>query len=281
MQLQSEGRKDCLGTVSLFDVVRTAINQIRNSTRYFCRVEFFYSENITGNEILLGDDESHHCLKVMRHHLGDELMVTDGKGKLFRAILESERKKNCVLKVLEISREESQVSPAIHIAIAPTKNIDRFEWFLEKATEIGVTEITPIICQRSERDKIKHERLEKILIGAMKQSLRLWMPKLNEMISIKNFFTHDSQLAPINRGLTTHDFICHCQSPNIPALKSLCQASEDVTIMIGPEGDFTPEEIGLAEANGFTGVTLGKNRLRTETAGIVSLTIVQNINNLL
>ncbi len=197
--------------------------------------------------------------------------MTDGKGKLIRAKIFNEHKKKCELETVEVVKQESQPSPAIHIAIAPTKNIDRFEWFLEKATEIGITEITPIICQRSERNAIKPERLQKLLVGAMKQSLRLWLPTLNPQISFKNFFSHDSRL-------TTQNFIAHCQSHNLPSLQSLYKRGENVLIMIGPEGDFTTEEIDNAKSNGFSEVTLGKSRLRTETAGIVALHTVQLLN---
>lgn len=234
-------------------------------------MELFYSGNISNNEILLDEEESHHCMKVMRHHIGDELMVTDGKGKLFRTILEGERKKSCLLKIGELSREESQSSPSVHIAIAPTKNIDRFEWFLEKATEIGITEITPIICIRSERDKIKHERLEKILIGAMKQSLRLWLSKLNPIIKLNEFVNCQS-------SIDNQKFIAHCQSPNLPSLQSLYRHNADVLIMIGPEGDFTREEIQFAEKSGFSAVNLGENRLRTETAGLVAVHTIRLLN---
>src|SRR6185436_2569681 len=143
-------------------------------------MELFFCSQIETDNFFLDEEESHHLFKVMRHAVGDEVMVRDGKGKLIRAKITQEHKKNCVLQIIELVKQEPQPSPTIHVAIAPTKNIDRFEWFLEKATEIGITEISPIICQRSERDKIKPERLQKILIGAMKQSLRLWLPKLNE-----------------------------------------------------------------------------------------------------
>src|SRR5438105_4005870 len=137
-------------------------------------MEFFFCSQIETDNFFLDEEESHHLFKVLRHAVGDELMVTDGKGKLIRAKIIQEHKKSGELQTIEVVKVEPQPSPTIHIAIAPTKNIDRFEWFLEKATEIGITEITPIICTRSERNKIKHERLEKILVGAMKQSLRLW-----------------------------------------------------------------------------------------------------------
>jgi len=210
-------------------------------------------------------------MKVMRHRVGDELMVTDGKGKLFSSRIISEGKKEVTFEIIQLKKEEPAPTPQIHIAIAPTKNIDRFEFFLEKATEIGIAQITPIITQRSERDKIKQERLQKIILAAMKQSLRLWLPKLNELISLKDFFTHDSRL-------TTHDFICHCQSQNLPSLASLYKRGENVLIMIGPEGDFTSEEITLAEQNGFASVSLSESRLRTETAGIIALNTIQILN---
>jgi len=231
----------------------------------------FFCSQIETDNFFLDEEESHHLFKVMRKAVGDELMVTDGKGKLVRAKLAGEEKKRCVLDLIEVVKQELQASPAIHIAIAPTKNIDRFEWFLEKATEIGVTEITPIICQRSERNKVKPERLQKILVGAMKQSLRLWLPKLNATVPLKFFFNPKSEIR-------NPKFICHCQSQNLPSLRSLYPRNSNVLIMIGPEGDFTAEEIQLAEKSGFSGVNLGKNRLRTETAGIVAVHTIQLLN---
>jgi 16S rRNA (uracil1498-N3)-methyltransferase len=251
---------------------------------------FFCSQIETGN-FLPDEEESHHLSKVTRHSAGDELMVTDGKGKLVRAKIAQVQKKSCVLEIIEVVKQESAPSPTIHIAIAPTKNNDRFEWFLEKATEIGVTQITPVICQRSERDKIKHERLQKILIGAMKQSLRLWLPKFHDSIKFPQFVNPDQKIGTgrqsssfnpdnpaILRDGTGQKFIAHCQSSNLPSLHSLYTPKSNVLILIGPEGDFTLEEIQLAESSGFSAVNLGRNRLRTETAGIIAVHTIQLMN---
>jgi len=199
------------------------------------------------------------------------LMVTDGKGKLFKTGLINENKKECALEIIEVLKNEPKPSPEIHVAISPTKSIDRFEWFLEKATEIGGSEITPIISQRSERDKIKHDRLSKILISSMKQSLRFWLPKLNPIVSLKDFLTS-------NFKSQTSNFIAHCQSQNLPSLKSLYQPKQSVVILVGPEGDFTREEVTLAEEKGFVSVSLGEARLRTETAGIVAVHTIRLLN---
>ena len=234
-------------------------------------MDIFLSPSVISNPIVLEEDESHHVLKVMRARAGDELLVTDGKGKLVKAKLVGESRKQCLLEPVEIVREENESRPAIHLAISPTKNTDRFEWFLEKATEVGVTMITPVICQRTARDKIKTERAQKILSASMKQALRLWMPELNPKISFQNFLESQKQ---------NHDrkFIAHCQSQNLPSLQSLCKSGENVLIMVGPEGDFTQQEIQMAVQNGFSEVTLGKNRLRTETAGVIAVNTVQMMN---
>ncbi|MEO5675268.1 MAG: RsmE family RNA methyltransferase [Chitinophagales bacterium] len=242
-------------------------------------MELFFSNRSAASQLFLDPDESRHCLRVMRHQVGDELMVTDGMGKLMRARLTGEIKKEAILEVIEIVRVESASFPQIHIAIASTKNMDRFEWFLEKASELGITEITPLICARSERDKIKPERLQKILSAAMKQSLRLWLPKLNEQSTFNSFLSAGEQVPGFPRKYEMQKFICHCRSENLPPLKSLNKPGENVLIMIGPEGDFTPEEIELAKARGFSEVTLGRNRLRTETAGIVAVHTVQLLNS--
>jgi len=234
-------------------------------------VEIFFSEKISGNHVELDEEESHHVIKVMRYRIGKELMVTDGKGKLFKTKLISESKEIGAVEIVETIKEEPKPSPEIHMAISPTKSIDRFEWFLEKATEIGVSEITPILSQRSGRDKIKHDRLNKILISSMKQSLRLWLPKLHPIISFHDFVIPQSTIR-------IPKFICHCQSQNLPFLKSLYQPKQSVLILVGPEGDFTRDEVTLAEQNGFVSANLSEARLRTETAGIVAIHTVQLLN---
>ncbi len=231
-------------------------------------MELFYSNRVEDHLAIINNEVYHHCMKVMRHNIGDELLVTDGHGKLFHTKIISDDKTESAVEILKTLKEEIEPSPSIHIAIAPTKNNDRFEWFLEKATEIGVSEITPIICTRSERNQVKQQRLNKILISAMKQSMRLWLPKLNEIEKFENFLK-------VNSPLINSKFICHCQSQNLPALKNRHRERENVRILIGPEGDFTLEEINLAESNGFISVNLGDSRLRTETAGLVAIHTIQ------
>lgn len=235
-------------------------------------MELFLAKEISGSKILLNEEESHHCIKVMRHKAGDELLVTDGQGTMFRCRLEVPDRNQCILELTETVRKEPEPFPFIHLAIAPTKSMDRFEWLLEKATEIGFSEITPIITQRSERVKIRHDRLNKIVLAAMKQSLRLWLPKLNPASKFHEVVNRKSPLV-------NHNFIAHCQSQNLPLLKSLYQPKQSVLILVGPEGDFTRDEVTLAEESGFVSVGLSKARLRTETAGIVALHTIQLLND--
>ena len=235
-------------------------------------MQLYFANRIGSDQIFLDEEESHHSTKVMRHHPGDILMVTDGIGKLYRGKIVRQDKKESTLELLEIIQTQPAPVPQIHIAIAPTKNIDRFEWFLEKVTETGITEITPVICRRSERDKIKKERLAKIVNSAMKQSLQLWLPKLNDMIMLQPFIKYAALL-------NSQKLICHCQGQELPSLKDSYKADQDVLILVGPEGDFTEEEINLAERNNFESVTLGKSRLRTETAGIIAVHTVHVMND--
>ena len=163
----------------------------------------------------------------------------------------------------------------IRVGISPTKNIDRFEWFLEKATEIGVTSVTPVICTRSERRSLKMERLIKVMLSAMKQSLRLTLPRIEPFMPFKEFVHR----IPGDSDNDSQRIICHCQSQNLPLLKSFYRPGSRSRVLIGPEGDFTSEEVGLAESNGFNGVTLGEVRLRTETAALVALHTIHLLND--
>ncbi len=220
----------------------------------------FYSRDITENSAKLTDDECMHCAKVLRKKLGDEVYVTDGKGKLYSGIIGLISKK--VVEISQLTELENQ--PALHkiaIAIAPTKNIDRYEWFLEKATEIGVTDIYPFLGKRSERKIIKPERLEKRMIAAMKQSKNLHKPTLHPLVSLKDVINFDFE------GVSK--YIAHCMEPEA-ALQKLYTRGTDAIVLIGPEGDFTEDEVSLAEENKWTEVSLGKSRLRTETAGLVA-----------
>ncbi len=213
--------------------------------------------------------ESRHIIKVLRKKEGDIIHITNGKNYSFRGEISSANDKKCQVLITEIKKEKYSRNYKIKIAIAPTKSNDRFEWFLEKATEISIDEIQPIICKHSERKVLKTERLQKVLITAMKQSLQYQLPILHEAITFKDF---------INQDVKGQKFIAHCEKTSKNNLKLLVQANSDVTILIGPEGDFSPDEIQLALQNDFIPVSLGATRLRTETAGIVATHTVRLIN---
>lgn len=222
-------------------------------------MQLFYLEN-PQNEIILSAEESKHSIKVLRKKEGDILNFTDGKGMFYKAKIILADSRKCKLQVVSREQKSKNHNYYLHIAIAPTKNIERFEWFLEKATEIGIDEITPIICFHSERKTIKKERASRILLSAIKQSLKYHLPKLNETTSLKNFLKQD---------LLGKKYIAHCEDGKKYDLKSE-NKFEKVTILIGPEGDFSIEEIELAKAQKFKEISLGVSRLRTETAGIIS-----------
>ena len=234
-------------------------------------MQLFYNPNISENskEISFDKEESKHILKVLRMNDGDVFKITNGKGSFFDAEIINANPKSCVVKI--ISEEKQPPLPyQLHLAVAPTKLNDRYEWFLEKATEIGIDEITPVICDHSERKQIKPERFERVLLSAMKQSLHYTLPKLNEAINLKDF------LKLKNEGLK---FIAHCEADKErnPLQKSL-KPKEKVTILIGPEGDFSKEEIESALKSNFSPVSLGNSRLRTETAAIVACHTVALFN---
>ncbi len=233
---------------------------------YFWGMQLFYDPNISGVQYELGPEESRHIVQVLRKKVGDELMVTDGKGFRYHAEIVEAGKRSCLLKVN--SREEVlSNSNHIHIAVAPTKSMDRLEWFVEKAVEIGVGEISFIYCNRSERKNLKIQRVEKILIAAMKQSGRCVLPKINDAVNLVNW---------IKAVGAENKFIAHCvDSENKQLLKDQpFEDCEQTCILIGPEGDFTPQEIELTVKYGFQPVSLGEARLRTETAALAACHIV-------
>lgn len=234
-------------------------------------MQLFYNPNIEENEtaFIFPTEESKHIIKVMRKKEGDSLYITNGEGYLFKAEIIQANPKKCKVSILSTTKEHPKMYQ-LHMAVAPTKLNDRFEWFLEKATEIGVNEITPIICDHSERKVIKKERMEKVIQAAMKQSQRTFLPKLNDAISYKEFIQQkQSELL----------FIAHCEEEEKLELKRRVAADKDVTILIGPEGDFSPSEIKTAYQKGYKPVSLGQYRLRTETAALVACTTVVMINN--
>lgn len=224
-------------------------------------MQLFYAPDIDKgtNEFIFDKEESKHIVKVLRKVEGSILHITNGKGFLFicEVILASEKK--CVVKINE-SQFTQPRNFRIHMVVAPTKMNDRYEWFLEKAAEIGVDEITPIICAHSERKIIKTERFDKILISAMKQSNQMYLPILNEPIKLTDF---------LSKEISGQKFIAHCEETEKVELKDRIETQQNYTLLIGPEGDFSTNEINKALTNGYLPVALGKTRLRTETAAIV------------
>lgn len=225
-------------------------------------MQLFYNPSI--NETLtffvFNKEESKHIIKVLRKKESDILHVTNGLGFIFTTEITIASDSKCTVKVNSFEKQEAQ-KYQLHLAVAPTKMNERYEWFLEKATEIGVQEITPIICEHSERKVIKTDRFQKILESAMKQSLHYYLPKLNEPILFKDFIKIQ------NSGQL---FIAHCEESIKKSFKLELKPSENVTVLIGPEGDFSVKEIQLAIDNNFIAVSLGTTRLRTETAAIVA-----------
>jgi 16S rRNA (uracil1498-N3)-methyltransferase len=232
-------------------------------------MQLFYVPNVAKSEIVLDETESKHAIRVLRLNTGDKVQIVDGKGGFYLAEITQPHPKKCNLSILESHKEFGKHRFNLHMVIAPTKNIDRFEWFLEKTTEIGIDEITPLLCDRSERKNIKPDRLEKILVSAMKQSVKAYLPKLNPLVSFNDF---------IKLNGTSQKFIAHCNNGDKPHLKNEITKEESVLILIGPEGDFSPEEVEQAKINGFREISLGNSRLRTETAGVVACHIVNLVN---
>lgn len=232
-------------------------------------MQLFYTPDLQGLTYRLNNEESKHCIKVLRLKEGDLVHLIDGKGSLFEAKITDANHKACVLQIISETREYGKRDFRIIIAIAPTKNMDRFEWFLEKAIEIGVDEVIPIICQHSERKEIKLERLEKVVVAAMKQSYKAYMPVLSEAIPFKML---------LNRTFNGEKCIAHCEEGERKLFKYQITPKSEVLILIGPEGDFSKEEINLAVDAGFVPVSLGDSRLRTETAGVVACHTVHLVN---
>lgn len=227
-------------------------------------MHIFYTPDIKGKKYKLSNEESRHCIKVLRLSEGDIVQLVDGQGSLYEAAIENASIKGCTLNVKNIIHDYNKRTRYLHIAIAPTKNIDRFEWFLEKATEIGVDEITPILCEHSERKVIKDERLNKIIIAAMKQSQRAYLPKLNSLTPIHEV---------IEKVFLGDRYIAHCEDDGEKyGLPEFTRSVSNIQIFIGPEGDFSANEIQLLKKFNHKPLSLGESRLRTETAGIVACT---------
>ena len=221
----------------------------------------FYCENITEDHFFLPEDESRHCVKVLRKKEGDIIHVTDGKGKLIEAIISSAHPKKTECRFNRIIGQDIKKPFYTHIAIAPTKNIDRIEWFVEKCCELGIDEISFLLCKHSERKVLKMDRLEKKAISALKQSGNYTKALLNEMIPINRFIANVKEQSR---------FIAFVDDENTNGLRQLAQPNKSYCILIGPEGDFSREELELALANSFQKISLGNSVLRTETAGLIA-----------
>ena len=226
----------------------------------------FYSKNISEENRVLSETESNHCIFSLRKKINDKIFITEGKGEIYSGIISEIKNNRVIYKNLSIQETEKR-KINIHIAIAPTKNKTRFEWFLEKSTEIGIDSISPLICENSERKNINIERCEKILISAMKQSKSSILPKLNALISFRECIDKFKK----------NGYIAHCQNSKKQDFKHILNASKRIqtmTIFIGPEGDFSKKEITFAENTGIIPINLSNKRLRTETAGIVACNMI-------
>ncbi len=221
-------------------------------------MNLFYGPHIEGDTFELDEEESKHAIRVLRLRAGDAVNLVDGQGGWYEAVIENDHPKLCQLKIISHIPNYQPLSYRLHVGISPTKNMDRFEWFLEKSTEIGITEITPLICHRSERKKVNMKRLERILVSAMKQSLKAYKPDLHDSMSLKDF---------INLDIHGTKGIAHCHATNRRRMTEL-ERSERYTILVGPEGDFTAEEVKIALGANYAPFHLGESRLRTETAGV-------------
>jgi len=231
---------------------------------------FYHSEiNVNDKDLIISDSEHNHLNKVLRKKINDKVYLTNGNGYLFEATINNINTKSTHLKILN-SKKESSMDYSLNIAIAPTKKIDRFEWFLEKAIEIGVSSITPLICKYNERKSLNYTRLNKIAVSAMKQSLQTYLPKIEPIVNIKEY---------IESNQCKQKYIAHCKNFKKLHLSKIIKNRTNSSIIIGPEGGFTDDEINLAMDYNFVPVSLGNNRLRTETAGIVACQTFSDVNN--
>jgi 16S rRNA (uracil1498-N3)-methyltransferase len=234
-------------------------------------MHLFYCSDSGSDKTTLDKTESQHCIKVLRLKKNDTINLIDGKGSIYEAVIVSDNPHKCEVKVVKQLRDFNSRNFYLHIAIATTRSADRFEWFIEKATETGIDEITPVICSRSERKTVKMERLGKIVISAMKQALVARMPKINSVQNLNEFISGSDV-----RGCSKYIF--HCAESSRQKIRDIYVPGSGVLALIGPEGDFTAEEIDFAIKNNFQPVSLGNNRLRTETAGIAVCQIFNFLN---
>lgn len=226
----------------------------------------FYCPDIESKQTL-SEEESAHCVRVLRYSVGDEILITDGRGTTYTARITNPHPKHCDFEIISREKQQPHHNFHLHIAVAPTKNIERLEWAIEKCVEIGVDEITPLLCRFSERKQLRTDRLEKIILSAAKQSLTPYLPVLHELTPYDEFI----QMANDKWQITNEQrFIAHCYKDEKRLLKDEIEQGRDVLVLIGPEGDFSEKEVSDALAAGFAPVSLGNSRLRTETAAVVA-----------
>jgi 16S rRNA (uracil1498-N3)-methyltransferase len=228
----------------------------------------FYQPDIDRGSLFLSEDESKHIVRVLRSENGDVLELTNGRGSFFNVRLTKADPRKCLFEIIE-RHDTKKRNFSIHVAIAPTKNADRIEWFVEKSVEIGIDKISFMLCQTSERKSINLERIEKIAISAMKQSGQCWLPELSAIKPLKEILLSKA----------SQRFMAYVDPSNPIHLKSLVEVNQDYLVLIGPEGDFSKEELQAAQQAGFLKVSLGSNRLRTETAGVAACHILNLVNS--
>lgn len=232
-------------------------------------MHIFYTPDLQDDTYRLSEEESKHCVRVLRLTEGESLFLVDGKGLFCEAVIVNANPKACLLQVRDKKSNYGKRVYQLIIGVSPTKNIDRYEWFLEKATEIGIDAVIPLLSHYSERKEIKPERLEKVMISAMKQSIKAYLPVLNPMQTFKKTIT---------TSFAGQRFIAHCNEGEKVLLRDTVIKGKDVFILIGPEGDFSTEEVEMAVNKGFIPISLGDSRLRTETAALVACHTVNLIN---
>ncbi len=232
-------------------------------------MHIFYTPDIKSDRYTLNEEESKHCVRVLRLQIGEKIGLIDGVGGFYLAEIINNHPKRCEIKVNQTEKEYGKRNYELTIAVAPTKNIDRFEWFLEKSTEIGVDRFIPFISHQSERKVIKIDKLNKKINSAIKQSIQAYRPQLNELLKFKDV---------VDMEFEGKKLIAHCFDTQKPYLKNVIAKNDHILVLIGPEGDFSKEEVEMAKSKGFEEVSLSDSRLRTETAGIVAVHTVALIN---
>lgn len=235
-----------------------------------CLMAIFFCENISASSAVLNEEESKHAVQVLRMAVGSAIEVIDGKGIFCNAVIKVAHHKKCELEITQRFLDFQKRNYHLHIAIAPTKQMERLEWFLEKAVELGVDEITPLICKNSVRTNLRYDRLEKIILSAVKQSKQAYLPILNQAVPIEQF---------LRTKYDANKVIAYCETGTERTLQSTVSRNQSVIVLIGPEGDFTPAEIKFAFEQNFIPVSLGETRLRTETAGVYACSVLRILNS--